>query len=141
MPWPPRRQNGVWNISACAIISQAAFYAGGLKFEKVIEQHKLADAINSRRGNKCYVFKGVESDILKDGSLDYTPEQRATFDFIVASIHGRFALSPDEQTARILRAVRDPFTTILGHPTGRLLLSRKGYDVDLEEILKACGET
>jgi DNA polymerase (family 10) len=121
--------------------SKSAFYAGGLKFDKVLEQHALADDLNAKRSkDHAYVFKGIESDILKDGSLDYSPDELATFDFVVASVHGRFALSHDEQTARILQAVRNPYTTILGHPTGRLLLSRKGYDVDLEEILKTCAE-
>lgn len=121
--------------------SKSAFYAGGLKFDKVREQHALADELNAKRSKDlAYVFKGIESDILKDGSLDYSADELATFDFVVASVHGRFALSHDEQTARILQAVRNPYTTILGHPTGRLLLSRKGYDVDLEEILKTCAE-
>lgn len=134
------RKRGLHYFGVCDH-SQSAGYAGGLKFEKVLEQHKLADALNTKHGAKGFrVFKGIESDILQNGALDYPDEQLAAFDFIVASVHSRFALSRDEQTARILNAVKNPFTTILGHCTGRLLLKRKGYDVDVEAILKACAE-
>jgi DNA polymerase (family X) len=84
--------------------------------------------------------KGVESDILPDGSLDYPDDVLATFDFVVASVHSRFKLSRKEQTDRILRALANSRTTILGHMTGRLLLRRPGYDVDVEKILRACAK-
>lgn len=120
--------------------SQSAAYAGGLKFEKVRAQHLLADELNKSYASKSFrIFKGIESDILKDGSLDYPPDQLAAFDFVVASVHSLFTLSKADQTARILRAVENPATTILGHPTGRLLLQRPSYEVDLEAVLKACA--
>jgi DNA polymerase (family 10) len=86
------------------------------------------------------ILKGIESDILADGALDYPPEVLARFDFVVASVHGRFRLDRAEQTRRILTAVANPYTTILGHLTGRQLLRRPGYDVDVEVILKACAK-
>lgn len=121
--------------------SQSAAYAGGLKFEKVRAQHEHADALNAQyKGANFQIFKGIESDILQDGALDYPDSQLAAFDFIVASVHSRFQLSKKDQTARIVRAVENPFTTILGHPTGRLLLKREGYEVDLEAVLSACAK-
>ena len=121
--------------------SQSAAYAGGLKIEKVRAQHENADALNAHyKGANFQIFKGIESDILQDGALDYPASQLAQFDFIVASVHSRFQLSKKEQTARIVRAVENPFTTILGHPTGRLLLKREGYEVDLETVLAACAK-
>ncbi len=120
--------------------SQSAAYAGGMKFEKVQAQHTLANSLNAAfEGKNFRIFKGVESDILKDGSLDYPPEQLAAFDFIVASVHSLFTLSKAEQTARVIRAVENPFTTILGHPTGRLLLQRQPFEIDLDAVLKACA--
>src|SRR5947209_17470967 len=86
------------------------------------------------------IFKGLESDILLDGSLDYPDDILRRFDFIVASIHGQFRMDREQQTARILRAVTNPFVTILGHMTGRQLLRRPGYEVDIENILAACAK-
>jgi DNA polymerase (family 10) len=121
--------------------SQSAAYAGGMRFEKVRAQHQMADKLNQDYETQRFrIFKGVESDILEGGALDYIDAQLAEFDFIVASVHSRFQLGNAEQTARIVNAVRNPHTTILGHATGRLLLQREGYDVDLDEILKACAE-
>ena len=95
--------------------------------------------------NKCYagkfrIFKGIESDILADGSLDYPDDILRRFDFIVASIHGQFRMERKAQTERIVRAVSNPFVTILGHMTGRQLLRRPAYEVDVEKILKACAK-
>ena len=101
--------------------SQTARYAGGLSRERVTEQHKLADALNARYKDRFRILKGIESDILEDGSLDYPDDVLASFDFVVASVHSRFGLDPTTQTERIVRAVSNPFTTILGHMTGRLL--------------------
>jgi DNA polymerase (family 10) len=84
-------------------------------------------------------LKGIESDIRADGSLDYSDDILARFDFVIASVHSQFRLPPAAQTERIVEAVENPFTTILGHPTGRLLLRRHGYECDLERILAACG--
>jgi DNA polymerase (family X) len=119
--------------------SQSAHYAGGLSLDEIADQHATIDALNQRYGNSFRVFKGVESDILADGSLDYPEEVLERFDFVIASVHGRFKLDREEQTTRILRAVENPFTTILGHMTGRQLLRRPGYDVDIERILQACA--
>jgi hypothetical protein len=81
------------------------------------------------------ILKGIESDILEDGSLDYPDDVLASFDFVVASVHSRFGLDPTTQTERIVRAVSNPFTTILGHMTGRLLRRREGYQIDIERAL------
>jgi DNA polymerase (family 10) len=120
--------------------SQSAHYAGGLKPEEIEAQHKIADALNRRYRSDFRILKGIESDILADGSLDYPPEVLERFDFVVASVHSRFRLGRDEQTKRIIAAVSSPYTTILGHPTGRQLLRRPGYEVDVEAVLKACAK-
>jgi DNA polymerase (family X) len=120
--------------------SQSAGYAGGLKIDEIAEQHAAVEGLNKSYGGQFRIFKGIESDILLDGSLDYPDEVLATFDFVVASVHSRFRLDADEQTKRIVRAVSHPRTTILGHMTGRQLLRRPGYDVDIERILSACAE-
>src|SRR5438270_3685850 len=91
-------------------------------------------------GSAFRIFKGIESDILADGSLDYPEDVLARFDFIVASVHGQFKMDRAAQTERIIRAVSNPFTTILGHMTGRQLLRRHGYDVDIEKVLAACAQ-
>jgi DNA polymerase (family X) len=119
--------------------SQSARYAGGLSLEEIGEQHAAIDRLNQQYENSFRIFKGIESDILADGSLDYPDDVLARFDFVIASVHGRFRLDRDAQTARILRAVANPFTTVLGHMTGRQLLRRPGYDVDIERILEACA--
>jgi DNA polymerase (family 10) len=120
--------------------SQSAGYAGGLKIGEIAEQHAAVERLNKSYGGEFRVFKGIESDILPDGSLDYPDDVLATFDFVVASVHSRFRLDPQEQTERVIRAVSNPHTTILGHMTGRQLLRRPGYEVDIEEILAACAE-
>jgi DNA polymerase (family 10) len=119
--------------------SQTASYAGGLKPERVELQHEIADELNRRYRGRFRVLKGIESDILEDGSLDYRDEVLSSFDFVVASVHSRLKLGAPEQTERILRAVANPFTTILGHMTGRLLLRREGYEIDIDAILQACA--
>ena len=119
--------------------SKSAHYAGGLSVEEILEQHAEIDRLNQRYGQRFRIFKGIESDILADGSLDYPNEILARFDFVVASVHGRFKMDRETQTQRILRAVADPYTTILGHMTGRQLLRRPGYEVDIEQILAACA--
>jgi DNA polymerase (family 10) len=121
--------------------SRSAHYAGGLSIEAVDAQHREIDEINQRFSRDQFrVFKGVESDILPDGSLDYPDEVLEKFDFVVASIHGQFRLDREAQTERLLRAVSNPFTTVLGHMTGRQLLRRRGYDVDIEKVLAACAK-
>src|SRR3954447_17549601 len=95
--------------------SQSAGYAGGLNIEEISEQHDEADRLNVKYGSGFRIFKGIESDILADGSLDYPDDVLDRFDFVVASVHSRFRMDPREQTERILRAVAHPRTTILGH--------------------------
>ena len=121
--------------------SQAAAYAGGLRVEEVQRQWEEIDRLNEELA-PFRIFKGIESDILSDGSLDYDDDLLAQFDFVVASVHSQFNLSRDAMTARIVRAIEHPATTIVGHPTGRLLLDREGYAVDIEQIIEAavrCG--
>jgi DNA polymerase (family X) len=120
--------------------SKSAHYAGGLSIDEIAAQQGEADRLNRRYKGRFHIFKGIESDILPDGSLDYPDETLATFDFVVASVHSRFKLDRNTQTERIIRAVANPFTTILGHMTGRQLLRRPGYEVDIEKILAACAE-
>ncbi len=123
--------------------SQSAFYAGGLKPDRVRAQRKLVEELNRRyqgEGIPFQVLHGIESDIRPDGSLDYDEEILAAFDYIVGSIHGQFAMDRGAQTERLVRAASNPYITILGHMTGRLLLSRPGYEVDIERVLRACAE-
>jgi DNA polymerase (family 10) len=120
--------------------SQSAHYAGGLSIEEIDDQHKEIDRLNVAYGGTFRMFKGIESDILPEGSLDYADDILARFDFVVASVHSRFRLDKDAQTQRILRAVANPYTTILGHPMGRQLLRRPGYEFDIERVLRACAK-
>jgi DNA polymerase (family 10) len=119
--------------------SQSAHYAGGLQPDAILGQHAEIDVLNRRYGKGFRILKGIESDIRADGSLDCPDHILARFDFVVASVHSQIRLDPAAQTARIVRAVENRFTTILGHPTGRLLLRRQGYQVDMERVLAACG--
>jgi len=120
--------------------SKSAHYAGGLSVGQIEAQHEAIDELNAKYGNSFRVFKGIESDILPDGSLDYPEEILERFDFVVASVHGQFRKDRDCQTERILRAVQNPYTTILGHMTGRQLLRRPGYEIDVERVLAASAE-
>jgi DNA polymerase (family 10) len=118
---------------------ESSAYASGLRAEDVERQHAEIDAAN-RRYDDIRVLKGVEADILADGSLDYGPVVLDKFDFVIASIHTRFGMSKGEMTNRVLRALDDPHTTILGHPTGRLLLSREPFAIDLERVLERAAQ-
>lgn len=120
--------------------SKSAHYAGGLSVEEIDAQHQAVDLLNRRYPPSFQILKGIESDILADGSLDYPDEVLTRFDFVVASVHSRFRVDKQTQTSRIIRAVSNPHTTILGHMTGRQLLRRPGYEIDFEEVLKACAE-
>jgi len=113
--------------------SQAAPYAGGLAPEDIDRQHTEIDAVNAKYPD-VRILKGVEADILRDGSLDYTPDVRRRFDFIIASVHARFGLDQEAMTERILTAMDDPTMVVLGHPTGRLLLSRDPFPMDLDRV-------
>lgn len=119
--------------------SRSAFYAGGLNVEEVAEQQKEIKVLNEELA-PFRVFSGIESDILVDGSLDYPPEVLSSFDFIVASVHSALSMSLPKATARLIKAIENPFTTMLGHPTGRLLLRREGYPIDHKAVIDACAE-
>jgi DNA polymerase (family X) len=137
------RERG-WRYLGIADHSQSAGYAGGLPVTAVRRQHREIDAWNAEhggRGKKRFrLFKGVESDILADGSLDYPDDVLRAFDYVVGSVHSAFALPEKEQTARLIRAVSSPHITILGHATGRLLLRRTGYAVDVRAVIDAAAE-
>lgn len=118
--------------------SQSLKIANGLSPERVKKQHKEIDALNKKlKGIR--LFKGIESDIHTDGELDYDDDVLASFDYVVASVHDHFGLPEAEMTRRIVCAVSHPRVTMLGHATGRLLLRREGYKVDLEAVLQAAA--
>ena len=119
--------------------SQAAHYANGLSVERVRQQHQEIDALNAELA-PFRIFKGIESDILGDGSLDYPSEVLASFDFIVASVHSNLKMDEARATNRLLRAIENPYTTMLGHPTGRLLLRRQGYPINYKAVIDACAQ-
>jgi DNA polymerase (family 10) len=119
--------------------SRTASYAGGLEIEKVAKQQAEIDALNQELA-PFRIFKGIESDILPDGSLDYPAEVLGSFDFIVSSVHSVLNMDLKRATDRLLTAIHNPYTTILGHPTGRLLLRREGYPIDHKAIIDACAE-
>ena len=121
--------------------SQAAAYAGGLNVDAVKRQWDEIARLNEKLA-PFRIFKGIESDILGDGSLDYTDDILEQFEYIVVSVHSQFNLDRAKMTARIIRAIEHPCATIVGHLTGRLLLDREGYDVDVDQIIEAaarCG--
>ncbi len=119
--------------------SQSAFYAGGLKPDRIAAQHQEIDALNAKLA-PFKIFKSIESDILSDGSLDYSDHVLSTFDLVIASVHSNLKMSQEKAMERVLSAVRNPYTRILGHPTGRLLLSRKGYPLDFKKLIDTCAE-
>lgn len=118
--------------------SQSAFYANGLQSERVLQQMEEIDAINAKLA-PFKVFKGIESDILNDGSLDYEEDVLRKFDYVVASIHTNLRMDEDKATDRLIRAIENPYTRILGHPTSRLLLARPGYPVNFKKLIDACA--
>lgn len=119
--------------------SRTASYAGGLEIEHVIKQQKEIEQLNAEMA-PFKIFKGIESDILGDGSLDYPEDVLASFDFVVASVHSILSMDRERATSRLLKAIENPYTTILGHPTGRLLLRREGYPLDHRVIIEACAK-
>src|SRR5262249_22075844 len=119
--------------------SQTAAYAGGLSPGDVKKQHAEIDALNKKlKGIK--ILKGIESDILADGSLDYSEDILKKFDFVIASIHSRFNMSEEQMTRRLVKALENPYTTMLGHMTGRLLLARDGYALNMDRIIEAAAK-
>lgn len=118
--------------------SRSAGYANGLSAERVAQQHEEIDRLN--QANPSFrILKGIESDILGDGSLDYPEDVLKSFDFIVASVHSNLKMTEDKATERLIRAIENPYTSILGHPTGRLLLARPGYPIDHKKVIDACA--
>lgn len=118
--------------------SKSAFYANGLTEERIAAQQQQVDELNGRlKGFK--IFKSIECDILNDGNLDYSNAILSTFDLVIASIHSNLKMPEEKAMMRLIKAIENPYTTILGHMTGRLLLSRKGYPVDHEKVIDACA--
>jgi len=118
--------------------SKSAFYAQGLNEERIAAQQQYVNELNDKiTGFK--IFKSIECDILNDGSLDYSNSILSTFDLVIVSVHSNLKMSEEKAMMRLLNAIENPYTTILGHMTGRLLLSRKGYPVDHKKIIDACA--
>lgn len=118
--------------------SKTAGYARGLQVERVVQQFEEIDNLNQQLW-PFKIFKGIESDILGNGDLDYEPEILCQFDLVVASVHSNLNMTQDKAMDRLLRAIENPYTTILGHPTGRLLLMREGYPIDHHMVIDACA--
>ena len=118
--------------------SKSAFYANGLQPERVLNQMAEIDALNLELA-PFRIFKGIESDILNDGSLDYSEDILSKFEVIIASVHSNLRMDETKATQRVIKAVENPYTRILGHPTGRLLLSRQGYPLDHQKVIDACA--
>jgi DNA polymerase (family 10) len=128
-----------WTYIGISDHSQSAFYAGGLVPDAVLAQHAEIDRLNSSDIG-VLVLKGIEADILADGQIDYDPALLDRFDYVIASVHSRFSMNRETMTQRVLRALDDPHVTILGHPTGRLLLSREAYAIDIEAVLEKAAD-
>lgn len=118
--------------------SKSAFYANGLQPERVWQQMTEIDALNEELA-PFRIFKGIESDILSTGALDYEEDVLQAFELIIASVHSNLRMDEDKATQRLITAIENPYTTMLGHPTGRLLLSRKGYPIDHRMVIDACA--
>jgi DNA polymerase (family 10) len=122
--------------------SRSAFYAKGLSIEQVEKQQKEIESLHQKiKGSPDQpfrIFKSIEADILSDGQLDYPDEILKTFDLVIASVHSQLTMTEEKAMSRLIKAIENPYTTILGHPTGRLLLSRKGYPIDHKKIIDAC---
>lgn len=131
-----------WRYLGIADHSKNAGYAGGLSSDQIRQQHDEIDAWNAEHGNHVWLFKGIEADILTDGRLDYEDEPAVleSFDYTVGSVHSSFNLDQPTMTARLIRAMQNPALTFLGHATGRLLLSRAGYRIDVEAVMGAAVE-
>ncbi|TAL42117.1 MAG: PHP domain-containing protein, partial [Chitinophagaceae bacterium] len=129
--------------------SKAAAYANGLSEERIREQHRYIDELNNKfkapptpkgsGGQAFKIFKSIECDILNDGNMDYTNNILSTFDLVIASVHSNLKMPEEKAMMRLMKAIENPYTTILGHMTGRLLLSRNGYPVDHKKIIDACA--
>jgi len=128
-----------WRYLGISDHSQSAFYAGGLEPDAVARQHDEIDALNAASSD-FRILKGIEADILPSGQLDYDDDTLDRFDYVIGSVHSRFRMGESEMTARILAALDDPRLTVLGHPTGRLLLTREPYAVDMEAVIAKAAD-
>ena len=128
-----------WTYLGVSDHSQSAFYSGGLTVESLQRQHDEIDAINASFSD-FRVLKGVEADILPCGRIDYPVDVLDRFDYVIASVHSRFGMNESQMTERVLKALEDPHMAILGHPTGRLLLTREPYAIDMDAVMQRAGE-
>jgi DNA polymerase (family 10) len=119
--------------------SRSAYYARGMNRNEVLRQLEEIDRLNERYID-FWIFKGIESDILPDGSLDYEEDILSLFDFVVASVHSNFKMDKDKMTERLVNALKNKYTTMLGHPTGRILLARNEYELDIYKVIDAAAE-
>ena len=119
--------------------SKSAGYASGLNEESVLMQWNEIENLNNQFADGFKIYKGIESDILTDGSLDYSDDILAGFDIVIASVHSGLNMDEEKATRRLITAIENPYTRILGHPTGRLLLARRGYPVDYKKVIDACA--
>ena len=133
------RERG-WSYIGISDHSESAFYAGGLKRDKILRQHEEIDELNETFTD-FRILKGIEADILADGRVDYDAETLDWFDYVIGSIHSRFSMDGDAMTKRVLTALEDPHLTILAHPTGRLLLSREPYAIDIDAVIEKAAES
>jgi DNA polymerase (family X) len=124
-----------WSYIGISDHSESAFYAGGMKRDTIARQHDEIDRLNDTMKD-LRILKGIEADILADGCIDYDAETLDRFDYVIGSIHSRFSMDGDAMTKRVLAALDDPHLTILAHPTGRLLLSREPYAIDISAVLE-----
>ena len=129
-----------WSYVGISDHSQSAFYAGGLRADQIARQHEEIDRLNATRSD-VRVLKGIEADILPCGRVDYEQTVLDSFDYVICSVHSRFGMNEAQMTERVLKALDDPHVTILGHPTGRLLLTREPYALDIEAVLEKAAET
>jgi DNA polymerase (family 10) len=132
------RERG-WGYIGISDHSESAFYAGGLKRDRLLRQQEEIDELNERMDG-FRVLKGIEADILADGRLDYDAQILDSFDYVIGSIHSRFSMDGDAMTKRVLAAMDDPHLTILAHPTGRLLLTREPYPINIEAVLEKAAQ-
>jgi DNA polymerase (family X) len=136
------RERG-WSYLGITDHSQSAFYAGGLTRDAILRQHDEIDALNGQlrgEGSTFRVLKGIEADILPCGRVDYDAEVLGRFDYVIGSVHSRFGMDQRQMTERVLKALDDPHLTILGHPTGRLLLTREPYAIDMDAVIDKAGD-
>lgn len=129
-----------WSYIGITDHSRTAVYAGGLSLEQIRAQREEIERLNAARTD-CLILAGIESDILPDGSLDYPDDILAQFDFVIASVHSAFRQSAAEKTNRLKKAMQNRYVTMLGHPTGRILLAREEYPLDMPEIIRAAAAT